>query len=145
MIWLLLACSTPSVDAPTVDVPAPSPPAADPPPEPGTEGGEPAPPAGRIGGEPILSTPVVLGAIDNQAVTDVVDALELGSCPSERHGKVLVQFIISPLGTVHQQKVLSTSLRDPAAEQCLLDLVGAVRFAELESGTKALVKYPFSL
>ena len=133
MIWLFLACSTPTPEAAPTPEPAPvEAPVED------------APPAGRIGGEPILSTPVVLGAIDNQVVLDGVEALDLGPCATERKGKVLVQFILSPGGTVHQQKVLATSLRDPVAEQCLLDTLGTARFPELEAGVKALVKYPFS-
>jgi len=106
---------------------------------------EEAAPAGRIGGEPILDQPVVLGALDNQVAIDTLAALALDGCTSERHGKVLVQLTVSPDGRVQQPKVLSTSLRDGAAEACLIEVVRGASFPVLQSGTKALIKYPFEL
>ena len=130
----------------------PAPPAPLAPPAPVVDAPADPPPAGRIGGSPILPDPVVLGAIDPEAVDRVVEAqgaaiarcYEAGLAETPGlSGKVLVKLAIAADGTVSRVSTKSTSLRNTAVEECLEARLARARFPALESGEVALVTYPF--
>ncbi len=148
----MLACGSDPAPAPPAQ-PAPTaaptaPPTAQPTPTAAPDG----PPPGRIGGEPILADPVVLGGIAPDAVAAGLAArqAQILACwetaraqAPDLRGKVLVRFSIGKDGAVGSTRVQSTSLRDDAAEACILDQVGQAVFPALEVGEKALVTWPF--
>ena len=113
---------------------------------------EDAPPVGSIGGEPILPQVIVMGGISTadveagiaQKMNDITDCYQsaLAGDPGLA-GKVLVKFTIDKAGAVASTVVRSTSLRHPAAEACLTDVVAQARFPALQSGRLAIVHYPF--
>ena len=63
---------------------------------------------------------------------------------ASRAGRVLVQMSISADGVVRRATVKSTSLRHPATEQCLLDVLKGTSFPHLSSGNVARITYPFA-
>lgn len=132
LFTVLFAC------APAEPAPAP---AAPPPAE------APAP-AGTIGGEPILPRPIVLGAISTDDVEKGIGAVLPGiqACHRDpkRRGRVLVKFHIGADGAPTAAATASTSLRDPATEECVNQRVLEARFVPLRSGKTAMVRYPFS-
>lgn len=140
-MWLWIAGFA-CTGAPTAPEPAPAPTEA-------TADALDAPPAGSIGGEPILPRPVVIGALSSDAVSSTVEAsaAAVRACyerGGEGHdGKVLLRFLVLQDGHVGRVATQSTSLRAPAAEACLNELVGALQFPPLTSGETAIVHYPF--
>jgi len=131
VVILLLACS----DAPEVT------PVAETPVE---QAQVEEPPAGRIGGEPILPHPVVLGGISTSDVEAGLAELDTQACHQAfNSGKVLVQFTIDNEGHVTDSKLVSTSLRTPETEACLVEAVRSATFPALVTGDKAIVKAPF--
>lgn len=136
MHLLLFACSTP----PEPPVEPVEPPAA-----------ESAPAViGSIGGAPILDDPVVLGKLARSAIDQPLETVRpaVRACweavAAERpRGKVLVKLSVSPDGEVRRTRVLSTSLRHPEAEACILQAVEKTRFPAFEGTEVALVTTPF--
>jgi TonB family protein len=116
---------------------------------------EPAPAApvtvkGTIGGAPILEDPVVLGKLAKAAIEEPLAAVRpaVRACweavAAERpRGKVLVKLSVTPDGEVRRSRVLSTSLRHPEAEQCMLQAAEKARFPAFEGTEVALVTTPF--
>jgi hypothetical protein len=121
------------------------------PPDGGQPPGEDAPPAGRIGGEPILAKPAVVGAITAEAVERGVGAIraDLDACWTSRaegrSGKVLLRLVIAADGSVESATTQSTTLREPAVEECLTARAAAARFDALAAGDRAVVLYPLEV
>lgn len=141
LLFAVLACGSPPVEAPAGTVAAPE-----------AAPAEEAPPAGKIGGEPILPKPLVIGGIDASAVEEGIaphrDAITkcweaaLAERPHLR-GKVLVKFKINRDGSVSETSTKSTSLRHPATEECVNQRVAEAKFPALATGSYAIVSYPF--
>ncbi|MBW1878976.1 MAG: AgmX/PglI C-terminal domain-containing protein [Deltaproteobacteria bacterium] len=107
--------------------------------------------AGIIGGEPILPRPVVLGAISNDAVEEVIDAHRdaIVACYEDERakvpgiaGKVLIRFTIGADGKVVDVSTRSTSLRHEPTETCVEQVIAQAAFPALASGHLAIVNYP---
>ncbi len=138
LIWLLVSTLLTAVAA---DPPAPAASASA------------APPAGpSIGGEPILHQPVVLGAMATEAVTGALDGQKsaIQACYDTHgaaglSGKVLVRFSIGKEGQVKSAEVKSTSLRHPATEACVVEVVKATRFPQPGKGGIVIASVPFDL
>lgn len=106
----------------------------------------PPPPPGRIGGGAILDRPVVLGGIENAAVEGALDLAAAAACNTAgRPGKVLLRFHIDTGGAVSSLQLKASTLRHPATEACLQDLVQATAFPPLAHGGTAIVTWPFAL
>jgi TonB family protein len=58
-------------------------------------------------------------------------------------GRVAVQFVISGQGSVSSSTVNSSTLGDPAAEQCVARAVQRIGFPETDDGGVVIVTYPF--
>ena len=110
------------------------------------------PPIGSIGGEPILPDIVVVGGISAAKVeasmaehtSDILGCQKAGLEQNPvMKGKVLVKFSIDKEGKVGSNRVVSTSLRHPATETCLTELVAQISFPALDRGRIAIVTYPF--
>lgn len=109
--------------------------------------------AASIGGEPILSTPMIIGGIDNGVVEQgIVNHMShINGCYESQRasnpslaGKVLVKFQIGMDGSVANASTRSTSLRDELTEACVNAEVNKVMFPPLEGGRLAIVHYPFT-
>ena len=104
-------------------------------------------PKAKIGGTPILSTPIVLGGISKNHITDIMNKNDsaIQNCHEKSKntkGKVLVKFSVNKDGTVNKPLTESTSLRDSTTEDCLNKLIAGFQFNALERGSKAIVRYP---
>lgn len=58
-------------------------------------------------------------------------------------GKVAVRFTIGPSGSVEQQLIGDTTLKNATVEGCILNRVAAWKFPSPQGGTRVLVTYPF--
>lgn len=58
-------------------------------------------------------------------------------------GKVAVKFTIGPTGSVEQQLIGDTTLKNATVEGCILNRVAAWKFPNPQGGTRVLVTYPF--
>ncbi|NUN05727.1 MAG: AgmX/PglI C-terminal domain-containing protein [Bdellovibrio sp.] len=58
-------------------------------------------------------------------------------------GKVAVKFTIGPSGSVEQQLIGDTTLKNATVEGCILNRVAAWKFPNPQGGTRVLVTYPF--
>lgn len=58
-------------------------------------------------------------------------------------GKVAVRFTIGPSGSVEQQLIGDTTLKNATVEGCILNRVAAWKFPNPQGGTRVLVTYPF--
>jgi len=108
---------------------------------------------GMIGGVAILPQTIVLGGIENRAVTEILEGIEssASSCfdlvRKEKKlvsGKVLVGFKILETGLTRDVSSLSSTIRHSPTEDCLVSLITALRFPKLGTGPHAIVKHPFS-
>lgn len=130
LIWMM-GCGAPDAPPPPEPLVAPSDPAAGP----------------RIGGEPILREPVVVGGIDASEVDLAIGAQRsaIDACASGDHqGRLLVQLTISGDGLVRRATLKSTSLRHPETEHCVLDVLKQTSFPRLQTGSVAIITYPFA-
>ncbi|MFH1466777.1 MAG: AgmX/PglI C-terminal domain-containing protein [Pseudomonadota bacterium] len=102
---------------------------------------------GTIGGEAII-----LGALDKSLVDAVVRRnlnqirycyqRELTKNP-ELSGKVVVKFVIAKDGTVSSASTKSSTLGNPAVEQCINGRFMRFQFPEPKGGGIVIVSYPF--
>ena len=100
------------------------------------------------GGEPI-----VLGSIDSDAIARAIAAYrdqikycyekEINADRPDLAGRVGVRFVIGASGSVTQAGVLSSSLKHPPTEQCILEVIRRIPFPPVKGGGVAEVSYPF--
>ncbi|MCX7943849.1 MAG: AgmX/PglI C-terminal domain-containing protein [Deltaproteobacteria bacterium] len=99
-------------------------------------------------------TPMVLGSLDKELIRRVIRAhaneirycyeLELAKNPG-LWGKVSVNFVISPTGSVQSAKVKETTLNNQNVENCIISKVKGWKFPEPKGGGIVIVTYPFIL
>jgi hypothetical protein len=99
-------------------------------------------------------TPMVLGSLDKELIRRVIRAhaneirycyeLELAKNPG-LWGKVSVNFVISPTGSVQSAKVKETTLNNQNVENCIIGKVKGWKFPEPKGGGIVIVTYPFIL
>lgn len=99
-------------------------------------------------------TPIVLGSLDKELIRRVIRAhaneirycyeLELAKNPG-LWGKVSVNFVISPTGSVQSAKVKETTINNQNVENCIISKVKAWKFPEPKGGGIVIVTYPFIL
>lgn len=65
------------------------------------------------------------------------------SANPDLYGKVLVKFTIGGTGSVTQQKIGTTSLKNAMVEGCILRRVARWKFPSPDGGTSVIVSYPF--
>ncbi|MGZ3772620.1 MAG: AgmX/PglI C-terminal domain-containing protein [Pseudobdellovibrionaceae bacterium] len=65
------------------------------------------------------------------------------SAKPDLFGKVAVKFTIGPTGSVEQQLIGDTTLKNATVEGCILNKVAAWKFPTPQGGTRVLVTYPF--
>lgn len=58
-------------------------------------------------------------------------------------GKVAVKFTIGPSGSVEQQLIGDSTLKNATVEGCILNRVAAWKFPNPQGGTRVMVTYPF--
>ncbi len=58
-------------------------------------------------------------------------------------GRVQIRFVITPSGAVSSSTVASSTLGNPAAEQCIAREIADITFPEPEGGGVVIVTYPF--
>lgn len=63
--------------------------------------------------------------------------------PAVKDGKVVLAWTINDLGDVIESKVASSQLQNRNVEQCLLNVLRAVKFPSPPQGRRAEVSYPF--
>jgi len=90
--------------------------------------------------------PNVINAIIKRYLAQIKNCYnqQLTLIPNLR-GKVKVNFVIGPLGTVISAKIISTSLRNKATENCMVKRIQKWVFPKPRGGGKVGVKYPFIL
>lgn len=85
-------------------------------------------------------------AVINADIQRVRACYEAELQQAEGHaGIVSVQFIIAPDGHVQAAAIHASSLGVPRAEQCILEAMKRLRFAEPAGGGIVVVTYPFTL
>ena len=99
-------------------------------------------------------TPMVLGSLDKELIRRVIRAhaneirycyeLELTKNPG-LWGKVSVNFVISPTGSVQSAKVKETTLNNQNVENCIISKIKGWKFPEPKGGGIVIVTYPFIL
>lgn len=99
-------------------------------------------------------TPMVLGSLDKELIRRVIRAhaneirycyeLELAKNPG-LWGKVSVNFIISPTGSVQSAKIKETTMNNQNVENCIVGKIKGWRFPEPKGGGIVIVTYPFIL
>lgn len=100
-----------------------------------------------VGGEPII-----LGALDRSVLDEVVKRhmnriqycyqRELAENPA-LGGKIVIKFTIAKDGSVSLASIKSTTMNDPAVEQCLEARFLLMKFPEPHGGGIVIVSYPF--
>lgn len=65
------------------------------------------------------------------------------SAKPDLFGKVAVKFTIGPTGSVEQQLIGDTTLKNATVEGCILNKVATWKFPSPQGGTRVLVTYPF--
>lgn len=65
------------------------------------------------------------------------------SAKPDLFGKVAVKFTIGPTGSVEQQLIGDTTLKNATVEGCILNKVATWKFPTPQGGTRVLVTYPF--
>jgi len=98
--------------------------------------------------------PMVLGSLDKELIRRVIRAhaneirycyeLELAKNPG-LWGKVSVNFVISPTGSVQSAKVKETTINNQNVENCIVGKIKGWRFPEPKGGGIVIVTYPFVL
>ncbi len=99
-------------------------------------------------------TPMVLGSLDKELIRRVIRAhaneirycyeLELAKNPG-LWGKVSVNFVISPTGSVQSAKVKETTINNQNVENCIVGKIKGWKFPEPKGGGIVIVTYPFIL
>ena len=102
---------------------------------------------GAVGGEPII-----LGALDKSLIDKVIKQnmatirycyqRELTKNPA-LGGKITVKFVIAKDGTVSSASTKSTTMNNPAVEQCINGRFMRFQFPEPKGGGIVIVSYPF--
>ena len=100
----------------------------------------------RIGG------PIILGALDKSLIDRVIKRnklkilycyqRELNKNPS-LHGKITVNFTISPSGSVHKATTYQTTMANSAVESCINRQLKMFKFPQPKGGGIVIAKYPF--
>ncbi|MGB9599543.1 MAG: AgmX/PglI C-terminal domain-containing protein, partial [Myxococcota bacterium] len=99
-------------------------------------------------------TPMVHGSLDKELIRRVIRAhaneirycyeLELAKNPG-LWGKVSVNFVISPTGSVQSAKVKETTINNQNVENCIVSKIKGWKFPEPKGGGIVIVTYPFIL
>lgn len=92
------------------------------------------------------------GGLDKDIIAEIIKS-ELGqirycyerqlSAHPDLYGKILVKFTIDLNGTVAEQRVGSSTLKNADVEGCILRRVARWKFPQPKGGTSVLVTYPF--
>ncbi|WII72042.1 AgmX/PglI C-terminal domain-containing protein [Bdellovibrio sp. 22V] len=94
----------------------------------------------------------ITGGLDREVIAQYIKS-KLGqilycyerqlSANPDLFGKVAVRFTIGPSGSVEQQLIGDTTLKNATVEGCILNRVAAWKFPSPQGGTRVLVTYPF--
>ncbi|AHI05510.1 hypothetical protein BDW_05010 [Bdellovibrio bacteriovorus W] len=94
----------------------------------------------------------IVGGLDREIIAQYIKS-QLGqilycyerqlSASPDLFGKVAVKFTIGPSGSVEQQLIGDTTLKNATVEGCILNRVAAWKFPQPQGGTRVLVTYPF--
>lgn len=94
----------------------------------------------------------IVGGLDREVIAQYIKS-QLGqilycyerqlSASPDLFGKVAVKFTIGPNGSVEQQLIGDTTLKNKTVEGCILTRVAAWKFPQPQGGTRVLVTYPF--
>lgn len=94
----------------------------------------------------------ITGGLDREVIAQYIKS-QLGqilycyerqlSANPDLFGKVAVKFTIGPSGSVEQQLIGDTTLKNKTVEGCILNRVAAWKFPQPQGGTRVLVTYPF--
>ncbi|MDG0817555.1 AgmX/PglI C-terminal domain-containing protein [Bdellovibrio svalbardensis] len=94
----------------------------------------------------------IIGGLDREIIAQYIKS-KLGqilycyerqlSANPDLFGKVAVKFTIGPTGSVEQQLIGDTTLKNATVEGCILNRVAAWKFPNPQGGTRVLVTYPF--
>ena len=68
---------------------------------------------------------------------------EAGAKKTQPVGRVDARFVIGPDGNVKGARVIETTLRSPAIENCIIGEIQKVRFKPFENSGDTVVNYPF--
>jgi hypothetical protein len=80
----------------------------------------------------------------NLSKTDVLKALDgqrrrLGSCLDDAKGRLVLQLTVNPDGTVKTVKILSATLSNGKAAQCIVDHLKSIRLPATKDGREGRV------
>ncbi len=110
-----------------------------------------APPSPAALGVVGLGDPIVLGALEKDAIDQVLEPelaffrdcyrTELAVSPALA-GKVTVKFVIAKDGTVSSSTLKATTVGNPTLDACVVDRVAQLRFPEPRGGGLVIVSYP---
>lgn len=94
----------------------------------------------------------ITGGLDREVIAQYIKS-KLGqilycyerqlSANPDLFGKVAVKFTIAATGSVEQQLIGDTTLKNATVEGCILNRVAAWKFPQPQGGTRVLVTYPF--
>ncbi|MCB9766243.1 MAG: energy transducer TonB [Alphaproteobacteria bacterium] len=109
---------------------------------------------GSRGGSLSADDPIILGAVDKEAIESVVrrHSNQLRYCYErglqnnpELEGKVTVKFVIAKDGSVSKSTLKASTLEDSAVEDCVVRVFERMAFPEPKGGGIAIVSYPVIL
>ena len=110
---------------------------------------EPATPARGSGPEKLPFTPDTLREVVRAKQPDIERCWEQALASQDRpvEGKLQTHFIITPLGTVRQPKVVKkgTTIKNEALNRCVETVLSTMVFPKPPDGKDHPVEYPFNL
>lgn len=102
-------------------------------------------------GSTSVGEPVILGALDRSLIDEVIrrNMAQIRYCYQREltkspalEGKLVVKFVIAPDGTVSSATTKTSTLNNPAVEQCVNGRFMKMQFPEPKGGGVVIVSYP---